>query len=67
MFAATIIKPGNVVTPEVLANLSTAGQPLNNAVIPLTNLMSVINCVFPLYRPTCIKEIQLPAMNAGNA
>ena len=64
--AVTIINPGNIATPEVLEDLKQAGQPESNA-IPLSDLLSVIDCVLSLSRSTCIKEIQIPAMNAKGA
>ncbi len=64
--AVTIINPGNIATPEVLDDLREAGQPESNA-IPLSDLLSVIDCILSLSRSTCIKEIQIPAMNARGA
>ena len=64
--AVTIINPGNIGTPEVLEDLRRAGQPETNA-IPLSDLLSVIDCVLSLSRSTCIKEIQMPAMSARGA
>lgn len=64
--AVTVINPGNIGTPEVLEDLRQAGQPETNA-IPLSDLLSVIDCVLSLSRSTCIKEIQLPAMSAKGA
>ena len=64
--AVTIINPGNIGTPEVLEDLRQAGQPETNA-IPLSDLLSVIDCVLSLSRSTCIKEIQIPAMSARGA
>ena len=64
--AVTIINPGNIGTPEVLLDLKQAGQPETNA-IPLSDLLSVIDCVLSLSRSTCIKEIQIPAMSATGA
>ena len=64
--AVTIINPGNIGTPEVLSDLREAGEPEENA-IPLGDLLSVIDCVLSLSRSTCIKEIQIPAMNARGA
>lgn len=60
--AVTIINPGNIATPEVLEDLKQAGQPAANA-IPLSDLLSVIDCVLSLSRSTYIKEIQIPAMS----
>jgi 3-oxoacyl-[acyl-carrier protein] reductase len=57
----TVINPGNVGTPEVLADLGT-GNLLAGEVIPLTDLMKIIDCVLSLSRATCIKEIDVPAM-----
>ena len=62
----TIINPGNIGTPEVLADLRQAGQPETNA-IPLTDLLNVIDCILSLSSSTCIKEIQIPAMSAKGA
>jgi short-subunit dehydrogenase len=64
--AVTIINPGNIATPEVIDDLKQAGQPETNA-IPLSDLLSVIDCVLSLSRSTCIKEIQLPAMSSRGA
>ncbi|WP_019507091.1 SDR family oxidoreductase [Pleurocapsa sp. PCC 7319] len=64
--AVTIINPGNIATPEVLDDLKQAGQPESNA-IPLSDLLSVIDCILSLSRSTCIKEIQIPAMSARGA
>lgn len=64
--AVTIINPGNIATPEVLDDLKQAGKPETDA-IPLSDLLSVIDCVLSLSRSTCIKEIQIPAMNAKGA
>ncbi len=62
----TIINPGNIATPEVLEDLKQAEQPASNA-IPLSDLLSVIDCILSLSRSTCIKEIQIPAMSARGA
>jgi 3-oxoacyl-[acyl-carrier protein] reductase len=59
--AATIINPGNVATPEVLADLA-AGQLVGGSAIPLSDLVSIVDCVLSLSRATCVKEIDLPAM-----
>ncbi|MEO1131667.1 MAG: SDR family oxidoreductase [Cyanobacteria bacterium J06639_1] len=59
---ATVINPGNIGTPEVLADLAEDGDPTGDRAIPLSDLMSVIDCVLSLSRSTCIKEIDLPAM-----
>ena len=64
--AVTIINPGNIATPEVLDDLKQAGQPEINA-IPLSDLLSVIDCVLSLSRSTCLKEIQIPAMSSKGA
>lgn len=64
--AVTIINPGNIATPEVLNDLKQAKQPQTNA-IPLSDLLSVVDCVLSLSRSTCIKEIQLPAMSSRGA
>ena len=64
--AVTIINPGNIATPEVLDDLKQAGQPETNA-IPLSDLLNVIDCVLSLSRSTCLKEIQIPAMNSQGA
>ncbi|WP_373541283.1 SDR family NAD(P)-dependent oxidoreductase [Chamaesiphon sp.] len=57
----TIINPGNVGTPEVLADLAT-GNLSEGEVIPLTDLLKIIDCILSLSRATCIKEIDVPAM-----
>lgn len=64
--SVTIINPGNIGTPEVLNDLKQAKQPETNA-IPLADLLSVIDCILSLSSSTCIKEIQIPAMNAQGA
>ena len=62
----TVINPGNIGTPEVLEDLKQAKQSQTDA-IPLADLLKVIDCILSLSRSTCIKEIQLPAMNAQGA
>jgi 3-oxoacyl-[acyl-carrier protein] reductase len=57
----TIINPGNVGTPEVLADLAADGL-LGDDAIPLSDLLSIIDCVLSLSRATCLKEIDVPAM-----
>lgn len=57
----TVINPGNVGTPEVLADIS-ANDLTGGEAVPLTDLLSVIDCILSLSRATCIKEIDLPAM-----
>lgn len=57
----TIINPGNVGTPEVLADLA-ANNLLGGEAIPLTDLLKILDCVLSLSRATCIKEIDVPAM-----
>jgi 3-oxoacyl-[acyl-carrier protein] reductase len=57
----TVINPGNVGTPEVLADLAAA-QLSGGEAIPLSDLLSLIDCILGLSRATCIKEIDLPAM-----
>lgn len=57
----TVINPGNVGTPEVLADLAAANQAIGEA-IPLADLLRIIDCILSLSRATCIKEIDLPAM-----
>jgi 3-oxoacyl-[acyl-carrier protein] reductase len=57
----TVINPGNVGTPEVLADLQADGL-LGGQAIPLSDLLGIIDCVLSLSRATCIKEIDLPAM-----
>jgi 3-oxoacyl-[acyl-carrier protein] reductase len=57
----TVINPGNVGTPEVLADLAADGL-LGGAAIPLTDLLKIIDCVMSVSRATCIKEIDVPAM-----
>ena len=64
--AVTIINPGNIATSEVVNDLKQAGKPETNA-IPLSDLLSVIDCVLSLSRSSCIKEIQLPAMSSRGA
>lgn len=57
----TVINPGNVGTPEVLADLAADGL-LGGEAIPLADLLKLIDCVLSLSRATCVKEIDLPAM-----
>lgn len=57
----TVINPGNVGTPEVLADLAAANLTGREA-IPLSDLLSIVNCILSLSRVTCIKEIDVPAM-----
>lgn len=57
----TVINPGNVGTPEVLADLAINNL-LGDHAIPLSDLLSIIDCVMSLSRATCIKEIDVPAM-----
>lgn len=57
----TVINPGNVGTPEVLADLA-ADNLLGGEAIPLSDLLSIIDCILSLSRATCIKEIDVPAM-----
>jgi len=64
--AATIINPGNVGTPEVLADLAAA-QLDGGAAIPLSDLLMIMDCVLSLSRATCLKEIDLPAMQGTGA
>ena len=57
----TVINPGNVGTPEVLADLAAGGL-IGGSAIGLSDLLSIIDCVLSLSRSTCVKEIDLPAM-----
>ncbi len=57
----TVINPGNVGTPEVLADLA-ANNLLGGEAIPFTDLLKIVDCVLSLSRATCIKEIDVPAM-----
>jgi NAD(P)-dependent dehydrogenase (short-subunit alcohol dehydrogenase family) len=57
----TVINPGNVGTPEVLADLA-ADNLLGGEAIPLTDLLSIIDCILSLSRAICVKEIDVPAM-----
>ena len=57
----TVINPGNVGTPEVLADLAAANLTGSEA-IPLSDLLSIVDCILSLSRATCIKEIDVPAM-----
>jgi NAD(P)-dependent dehydrogenase (short-subunit alcohol dehydrogenase family) len=59
--SVTVINPGNVGTPEVLADLA-ADNLLDGEAIPLTDILSIIDCILSLSRATCIKEIDVPAM-----
>jgi NAD(P)-dependent dehydrogenase (short-subunit alcohol dehydrogenase family) len=64
--SVTVINPGNVGTPEVLADLAEIGAPATDA-IPLQDLLMIIDCVLCLSRQTCIKEIDVPAMSSKGA
>ena len=57
----TVINPGNVGTPEVLADLAN-DELVGGEAVPLSDLLSIISCVLSLSRATCIKEIDVPAM-----
>jgi 3-oxoacyl-[acyl-carrier protein] reductase len=57
----TVINPGNVGTPEVLADLAASNLSGSEA-IPLADLLKIIDCILSLSRATCIKEIDVPAM-----
>lgn len=57
----TVINPGNVGTPEVLADLAAENLSGGEA-IPLSDLMTIIDCILSLSRATCLKEIDVPAM-----
>ncbi|MGG6264474.1 SDR family NAD(P)-dependent oxidoreductase [Leptolyngbya sp. AN03gr2] len=57
----TVINPGNVGTPEVLAELESDAL-LGGEAIPLSDLLKIIDCVLAVSRATCIKEIDVPAM-----
>lgn len=59
--SVTVINPGNVGTPEVLADLA-ADHLSGGEAIPLSDLLSIIDCILSLSRATCIKEIDVPAM-----
>ncbi|MBD2446088.1 SDR family NAD(P)-dependent oxidoreductase [Nostoc sp. FACHB-152] len=59
--SVTVINPGNVGTPEVLADLA-ADNLTGGEAIPLTDILSIIDCILSLSRATCIKEIDVPAM-----
>ncbi len=62
----TVINPGNVGTPEVLADLA-ADDLLGGEAIPLEDLLKIIDCILSLSRATCIKEIDVPAMLGDGA
>jgi 3-oxoacyl-[acyl-carrier protein] reductase len=64
--SVTVINPGNVGTPEVLDDLAASGLTSDEA-IPLTDLLSIIDCILSLSRYTCIKEIDVPAMSGKGA
>ncbi|MDZ4877111.1 MAG: hypothetical protein CLLPBCKN_006546 [Chroococcidiopsis cubana SAG 39.79] len=57
----TVINPGNVGTPEVLADLAAENLTGSEA-IPLSDLLRILDCILSLSRATCIKEIDVPAM-----
>ncbi|MEM9246437.1 MAG: SDR family oxidoreductase [Cyanobacteria bacterium P01_F01_bin.153] len=64
--AVSIINPGNVGTPEVLGDLKEAGK-TGDSVIPLPDLLKVLDCILSVSRSTCIKEVQIPAMQDRGA
>ena len=49
--SVTVINPGNVGTPEVLADLA-ADNLLDGEAIPLTDILSIIDCILSLSRAT---------------
>ena len=57
----TVINPSNVGTPEVLEELAAANLTGGEA-IPLSDILTILDCILSLSRATCIKEIDLPAM-----
>jgi 3-oxoacyl-[acyl-carrier protein] reductase len=57
----TVINPGNVGTPEVLADIAAENLTGGEA-MPLSDLIRIIDCILSLSRATCIKEIDVPAM-----
>lgn len=57
----TVINPGNVGTPEVLADIAAENLTGGEA-IPLSDLFRILDCILSLSRATCIKEIDVPAM-----
>ena len=60
--AVSVINPGNVATPEVLSDLAAVGKPETLA-IPMADLIAVVDCILAMSRSTCIKEVQMPAMD----
>ncbi|NEP18894.1 MAG: SDR family NAD(P)-dependent oxidoreductase [Leptolyngbya sp. SIO4C1] len=62
----TVINPGNIGTPEVLADLA-AENLTDDEAIPLSDLLRILDCVLALSRSTCIKEIDVPAMRGKGA
>ncbi|BAZ17304.1 putative oxidoreductase [Calothrix sp. NIES-4071] len=60
----TLINPGNVATPEVLNDIaSSTFSP--QVPIPLSDLISVIDCCLKLSRASCMSEINLTQLNPG--
>jgi short-subunit dehydrogenase len=57
----TLINPGFVATPEVLADFKSSGTN-ENAAIPLNDLIAVIEMVMSLSNRTNVNEIDLPNM-----
>ena len=57
----TVINPGNVGTPEVLADLQEETME-GSSPVPMEDLLALIQCVLSLTRHSCVKEINLPAM-----
>lgn len=60
----TVINAGNVGTDEVLADLASSGLSGQHA-LPLEDLILIIDCILSVSRLTCIKEINLPAMQGS--
>lgn len=60
----TVINPGNVGTEEVLSDLAAGGLSGGHA-LPLEDLLLIIDCILAVSRLTCIKEINLPAMQGA--
>lgn len=62
----TLINPGNVATPEVMADVA-AGTFAADSVLPLADLLAVIDTVLTLTRSTVPTEIELPALGTPGA
>jgi NAD(P)-dependent dehydrogenase (short-subunit alcohol dehydrogenase family) len=62
----TLVNPGNVATPEVVGDVAAGTFPADS-VIPMEDLLAVLDCVLSLSRRTVPTVIELPAMGTTGA